>query len=95
MQMTFGISGLKKTLTLDLEVPDTGHMRDTLDIVGDYSEPFSIWVTPTVVINSVDNSKDDIVTISFGHPEHPSPELLPLKVTDERGYIAMFTPRKA
>ena len=93
MKMSF-MSGFAKRLVLDLEVPEKGRIQDEVLINGDFDEDFSIWFTPTDVVNALENAKADEVDFHFGHEEREKASLKECVVKNQSGYMAMIMPRQ-
>lgn len=96
VKLTFD-AGITKYLTLDVEVPETGQIRDTLDIDGEYDDLFEIYFTPTRLIQAIDNVKGENAKLYFGQPGLTPAQnaLQPVVVKDDSGYTALVMPRKA
>lgn len=84
-------TGLIKTVTFDMEVPETGRMQNSIDIETDYDSIFRLNFMPHMIHDAVANSKSDYVTLDFGHPEG---RMDMVRFTDDRGYICYVMPKK-
>lgn len=93
VKLTFN-PGLVRTMTLDLEVSGKDRIQDTIDIIGEYNDPFEMWFTPNLIIPAIENAKEDKVTIKFGHPEPARSAMSITSVSDDTGYEALVMPRR-
>lgn len=95
VKLTFE-SGLTKFLTMDVEVPETGQIRDTIDVEGEYDDVTEIYFTPTRLIQAIENVKGENARVNFGKPGLSAEDnaLQPVIVKDESGYTALVMPRK-
>jgi DNA polymerase III sliding clamp (beta) subunit (PCNA family) len=92
VKLTFNI-GLVKSLVFDLEV-EKGRIQDTIDISGDYDDPFEIMFTPNLLIPAIENSRDESVEFQFGHPDPTKASLSPVRISDTKEYEVLLTPRQ-
>lgn len=86
--------GLVRTLTLDLAVPGTGRIQDTIDVQGDFEDPFEIWFTPGLIVPAVENAKEEVLTFKFGHAEPARASMSIVTILDNSGYETLVMPRK-
>lgn len=86
--------GLTPSMVLDLEASDTGRIQDTIDIGGEVLEEFKVGITPGYIIPAIENSKAELVTIEYGHPDTAKAALYPLRISDDTGYEAIVSPRR-
>ena len=93
VKLSFNGSGLVKNITMDLEVPDTGRIQDSVDAEGTFDD-FEIWFTPGYIIGAMEQAKDELVTVKYGHPDPAKATLSPVLVADAKDYQALVTPRK-
>lgn len=93
IKLTFNV-GSTKSLTLDLDVPDTGRIQDTVDITGTYDDSFEIFFTPAHFMPALENARAEQVTMKFGHPDRATAHLKTVTLLDGKGYEALVTPRK-
>ena len=91
VKLTFN-TGLVKSLVFDLEV-EKGRIQDTVDISGDFDDPFEILFTPGLLIPAIENSKDETVDFQFGHPDPAKAGLSPIRISDTKEYEVLLTPR--
>jgi DNA polymerase III sliding clamp (beta) subunit (PCNA family) len=87
--------GIVKSCVLDLQVADTGHrIQDTLDVTGDFSDPFEIFLSPAMLVNALENARDESVLMEFGHSDPTKTSLASIRFTDTKDYEVLLQPRK-
>jgi len=87
--------GLMRTLVLDLETDDAHRIQDTIDVSGDFDEPFTVGFTPTYILPAIQNSKEDMITLEYGGGSDPAKAaLLPCRITDVSGYEVLIATRR-
>lgn len=92
MQVTFDGTGLVKMVTFDMEVEQVGRMQDSIDVSGDWEDQFSIIIKPQMLVDAVEHSRADHVTIAFGNEDPARARKVPVRVTDDRGYNCHIMP---
>jgi DNA polymerase III sliding clamp (beta) subunit (PCNA family) len=93
IKFTFNV-GLVRSLVLDLDVPQTGRIQDTIDITGDYTDPGEIWFIPSLIVPAIENVKDEIVTMEVGHEDPKQFAMKNIRISDSTGYEAIVMPRR-
>lgn len=86
--------GLMRTLVLDLETDDAHRIQDTIDVSGDFDEPFTVGFTPTYILPAIQNSKEEMITLEYGGPDPAKAALLPCRITDTSGYEVLIATRR-
>jgi DNA polymerase III sliding clamp (beta) subunit (PCNA family) len=87
MQITFDGTGLLRSMTFDMEVEQVGRMQDSVDVSGEWDDIMTMHIKPKMLVDAVDHSKADTVTLHFGNCDDPTKDSLgTLVITDDRGY---------
>jgi DNA polymerase III sliding clamp (beta) subunit (PCNA family) len=92
MEVTIDGSGLIGMLTFDMEVEQVGRMQDTVDVdASNWDDTITFHMRPQMLMNAVDHSKSDNVTIFFGHTDPIFEPKSTIAVKDDRGYECHLT----
>lgn len=89
--------GLTRSLVLDLETDDAHRIQDTIDVGGDFDDPFKVGFNPQYLLSGINNSKAEMVKFEYGTTD-PSKIAraadLPCRITDESGYECLIAVRR-
>lgn len=92
MEVTIDGSGLVGMLTFDMEVEQVGRMQDAVDVDAEgFDDVINFHVRPQMLMNAVDHSKSDNVTIYFGNTDPLKEPKSTIAVKDDRGYECHLT----
>lgn len=93
IKLTF-TPGIVPSLVLDVIVPDTGRIQDSVNIGGKVpAEILEIWFTPGCLVGALDNAKNETVVMEFGPEDLAKTSLSMARFTDGKGYEALVMPR--
>lgn len=92
MEVTIDGTGLIGMLTFDMEVEQVGRMQDTVDVDKEnWDDTITFHMRPQMLMNAVDHSKSDTVTIFFGHTDPLLEPKSTIAIKDDRGYECHLT----